>query len=528
MEKLRNLAELTKYPTPREKVGLDQKIIDSAFLLQENFARGSVTVAEDLDKDSFRIGIVPRLSPYDVPNLMGTEFVEIPTELKDKLKTERSYDLIRWNLPERFLFRLNLGKQPFEPPVPGDSIVMNRLKTDREVVSFENLKIDSPPPKNGRQSRSKVIQEINIMGQARIPFALGSVPDIGSFLSYTTMAMAGGLTFISRDKLLSDHSEQAKLTGEVINYLKTVNLPKELRPTSEQLTEFAQTIGTKAKNTEYLQGKYYDALRDSWIANVGAAIETDSEKYMDRVDELYKAGCRLFRIYSPEGGTEIVETAKKLREKYKDEIKIVGGQIMDYETAARAEEAGCDAIIIGVAGGSQCTTSVNANIPVKTPNLLYDLRGTIGIPIGIEGGGVGTNINVAFVLGASFLLKAGEIGASLEGSGGKYLFQSGSSPEGNLRYWMPYGGEASVSAKWWKDSSDDIGRPTFVEGETGVRELTPERMSMTGNIRRLRDMLSIGLVFQRAESIPELHKRNCSNIVKVTPEAGLLSQPYAK
>lgn len=523
MEKLHALAELTKYPAPREKIELDQKILESSKLLQENFALGNILVGQDMDRENFRLGIIPRLSPYDVPQLKGTEFVEFPDELKEKLKDERSFDLIRWNLPSRFIFRLKIGQKPFEAPIPGDSTVMNRLKTVKTVVSFENLKIDAPVPKDGRQSRSKVINEINIMGQARIPFALGSVPDIGSFLAYVTMAQAGGMAFVSRDKLLSDYKEQAKLTGDVISYLKNSRLPKELYPTNEELLEFAEVIGTKAKNPKYLREKYFAALRESWIGNVGAAIETDSDKSMERAKALYEVGCRLFRIYSPEGGTEIIDTAKKLREVYGQDIKIVGGQIMDYDTAARAEKAGCNAIIIGVAGGSQCTTSVNANIPVKTPNLLYELRGTIGIPIGIEGGGVGTDINVAFVLGASFLLKPGEIGVSWEGAGGRYTFQ-----DENGDCWMPYGGEASVSAKWWKDSVDDIGRPTYVEGETGVRHLSENRMSMTGNIRTLRDNLALGLVFQRAKSIPELHQRNCENIVQVTPEAASKSQPYAK
>lgn len=196
---------------------------------------------------------------------------------------------------------------------------------------------------------------------------------------------------------------------------------------------------------------------------------------------------------------------------------------MDPSTAIDAQRAGADALIIGVAGGSQCTTSKNAGIPVNTPNLLYRLRGKVDIPVGVEGGGVGDHLMAAFALGASFLLKPGEIGMSIEGAGGRYMLQD---PDGN--YWMLYGGEASDASKWWRDLVDRQGRPQFVEGEPGVRMLAPEKYSMTRNINKLKQQTSIGLVFQRASSIAELHRRDCSNIVEVTPEAAQLSGAYGQ
>jgi hypothetical protein len=93
---------------------------------------------------------------------------------------------------------------------------------------------------------------------------------------------------------------------------------------------------------------------------------------------------------------------------------------------------------------------------------------------------------------------------------------------------MVYGGEASVSAKWFKDSVDRLGRPKYVEGETGVRALGTSLRSTTRTIAELRGQLSIGLVFQRAESIQELHQRTADNVVEVTQTAGALSQAYAR
>ena len=511
-----------------EKIHIDEKIIQSARLLRK-FSGSNKKIQEDITKENFRLGIVPRLSPFDVQYFpKNTKFVQIPTATKNALLRERAHDLIAWNKPSQFLHRLNVGKTTFIPPVLGHSHAMERLTADRMVVSFDDLRTDSPIPKNGRQSRSDLNShiEVNIMGQGRVPFALGSVPDVGSFLSYTTVAMSNGMVFVSRDKLLADISHQASLVKDIIDFLKTVELPREIFPNSQELAEFIELMNINPKKISQKEelNKYIQALRDSWVANVGAAIEASSSGIL-RAKELHRAGCRLFRIYSPEGGTEIVSTTKTLRETFKksDSVKIVGGQIMDTTTARKAEAAGCDAIFIGVAGGSQCTTSVNADIPVKTPNLLYSLRGNISIPVGIEGGGVGTHLMTAYMLGASFVSKPGEIGVSWEGAGGEFMFKDLAGD-----YYMPYGGEASISAKWWKDSVDPLGRPKFVEGETGVRHVKSELMSLTRNIKKLRDQVSVGLVFQRSNSISELHARDCDNIVQVTPDASALSQAYAK
>src|SRR3989344_1174636 len=532
MKAERPVSYLVDYPKPREKVGLDQKIEESSQLLLDNFAPGDLKLADDLTKDNYRVGIIPRLSPYDIPRLEGTKLVEIPKEMVEELKKERSYDLIRWNKPDRFLFKLKLAKEGFKKPVKGKSKVMKRLAKEGKNVAFDNLGVVAPTPKEERQSRTDIDThiEVNIMGQARIPLALGSVPDVGSHLAYVTMAQAGGMVFMSRDKLLSDIGEQAQLAEDVINTLTKMPLPKELKPNEEQLKEFAEIKGLIAKNKKYLTKLYYKELRQSWVNNVGAAIEAEPGRALARVTALYEKGVRLFRIYSPEGGMEIIETIKKIREKYNGthDLKIVAGQIMDLQTGLKAQKAGADALFLGVAGGKQCTTAIDADLAINTATLLHKMRGKIKIPIGIEGGGVGTHLITAFALGASFLSKPGEIGVSWEGAGGKYIFED---EEG--KYYMSYGGEASVSAKWWKDSMDDIGRPKFVEGETGVQRVrkrkeryTLRNISMTGNIKRLRDATSNGLVFRREPSIAELHNKPCNYIREVTEASNAQRTAY--
>lgn len=529
----RNLREQIEFSDgfkdKKEPDGVTAKIRQSLKLLAPHI--DNPEELSNITDESFILGMVPRLSPFDLECLPPhIKLIEIPYELQERQRQTRSFDLTFWNNPEAFLQRLRAKDKPFVVPGLGDSHAMNRFIDEQKVVSFENLRIETPSPTSPRNSRTKNYQtlEHKIMGQARIPLAFGSVPDVGSALAYITMAQANGLVFVSRDKALSDVKNQTHLVKTVIDLLREVPLPKELLPNESQLTDFWKIMQKPLHdfNVSSATKFYEEELRLSWISNVGAAIEA-SPRGVKRAVSLYEAGCKMFRIYSPEGGLEIPETVAALHDLRKlnrdPDLKIVAGQIMDLNTALRAEDEGCDALIIGVAGGSQCTTSVNADIPVNTPNLLYKLRGKIDVPIGVEGGGVGTHMMTAFALGASFLCKPGEIGLSLEGAGGTFIFQ-----DNNKRFWMLYGGEASDSAKWWRDSIDTLGRPLFVEGETGVRQLSQDQLFMTSNIRRLLERIAIGLVFQRTNTIAELHARDCSNIVEVTQNAAQLSKAYSQ
>lgn len=530
---VRNLREQIEFTGGfREKSEIEDiagKIKKSLELLSPRIENPEIF--NNITMEDFVLGVVPRLAPFDLRCLPSDiKLVEIPHDLQERQRQTRSFDLIFWNKPDAFLRRLQAKDKPFNPPGPGNSSTMNRMINEQKIVSFEDLRIETPSPTSTRNSRIKSYQvlEHNIMGRVRIPLAFGSVPDVGSALAYITMAQSNGLVFISRDKVLSDINSQVQIVKTVIDGLREIPLPRELIPNEKQLIDFWRIMQKSAYDFDLSSAKklYEEELRSSWISNIGAAIEP-SPKGIERARSLYEVGCKMFRIYSPEGGLEIPKTASALRylQEFRGDpcIKIITGQIMDVNTALKAEEEGCDALIIGVAGGSQCTTSVNADISVNTPNLLYQLRGKVNIPIGIEGGGVGTHMITAYALGASFLCKPGEIGISLEGAGGTFIFQ-----DANDKFWMLYGGEASDSAKWWRDSIDALERPLFVEGESGVRQLSQDQLFMTNNIRRLLERIAIGLVFQRINTLEELHTRDCSNIIEVSQNAAQLSKAYGQ
>lgn len=488
------------------------------------------------------MGEIPLISAHDRKLLPeGTRIIKVPENLKHEIQQAEARDLIEWNSPERFLERLK-AKEMHPVNSEARSNVMEHLTVEGQVVSFDDLRVVSPSPEGKpRMSRSKQayngLQNLKIMGRGRMPLMLGAVPDVASRESYTKAAIAGAMVTASRDKIWSDPANQTKLIGTVINDLRTLPIPDSMKPNERQLEEFWKITGKSANsfNENVALESYMQELRNSWIANVGAAIEA-SPKGINRAQMLYDVGCRMFRIYSPEGGHEIVETVKGLKDlpQLPKDSKIIAGQIMDVKTAQAAVEAGCDSIIIGVAGGSQCTTSINADIAVNTPNLLYELRkANLKVPIGIEGGGVGTHMMTAIALGATYFSKPGEIGVSLAGTG-DYVFED---PQGNWH--VLYGGEASNSAKMWRpDSFDSQGRIRFPEGEGGARLLSKkgdfdpdnldDRRSIIRNIERLMFAEAVGLVFQRIPTIDEIHAKDSLGVVRVSENASALSHPYAR
>ncbi|HMS22465.1 MAG TPA: IMP dehydrogenase [Candidatus Levybacteria bacterium] len=525
-----------KYNPTRESLGALTHYVSQTALIAE-------LLKTDIDH-ALVMGEIPLISTHDHKLLPeGTRLIKIPEEIKHTIEESEKKDIDQWNTPEKFLERI---QATLTNPINSEatSPVMRSLKSEGQIVSFDDLRTTSPSPEGKKRiSRSQdaypSLLNVPIMGQGRMPIMLGAVPDVASRESYRKAAQSGVMVTASRDKIWGDPKKQALLIGQVIDDLRTYPITEMMTPTESDLIKFWEIQGRSSEEfkPEKAYKDYIDTLRNSWIKNVGAAIEA-SPKGIKRSELLLEKGCTMFRIYSPEGGHEIVETVDALRKHpsfQKNSVNVIAGQIMDVKTARAAVNAGCDSIIIGVAGGSQCTTSINADIPVNTPNLLYDLReANLQVPIGIEGGGVGSHMITALSLGAHYLSKPGEIGVSIAGSG-KYVFED---PQKN--WWVLYGGEASNSAKTWRpDSFDEQGRIRFPEGEGGVRMLCKgngmfepdnlsDRKSITRNIERILYAISVGLVFQRVPDIKTLHARESILVDKVSPSAGELSNPYAR
>ena len=239
---------------------------------------------------------------------------------------------------------------------------------------------------------------------------------------------------------------------------------------------------------------------------VGAGINT--RDYHDRVPALVEAGADLLCVDSSDGFTEWqFETIKTIKEKYKDEVKVGGGNVVDREGFLYLAEAGADFIKVGIGGGSICITreqkgigrgQATAVIEVAKARDEYYQRTGIYIPICSDGGIVHDyHIVLALAMGADFVML------------GRYFARFDESPTRKIRqgmnYVKEYWGEGSNRARNWAryDQSDEE-RLTF---EEGVDSYVPYAGKLKDNLDGTLAKIKSTMCNCGALTIPELQQK---------------------
>lgn len=253
-------------------------------------------------------------------------------------------------------------------------------------------------------------------------------------------------------------------------------------------------------------------------------LEASVESAKIRAEALYKVGVRTFRVYSPEPGTGVVDTTRYLKKRYGNDIEVVASFIVDTEQAKQAEEAGADVIIIGVGGGGRCTTGVRSGSAIDWPQLLYQLRGEINIPVIVEGG-ASDHIALTLLLGASGISVSRIVsGGTIESPGGVLFYID---KKGGL--FKPYGGEASARTKYLDGKLLPFDIPSFVEGETSRAYLSygnHKFPTLTYNLHTLTEDAILSLVFRGVKNIEELHALNPSPVGRITASGSFQMQTH--
>ncbi|KKQ75959.1 MAG: Inosine-5'-monophosphate dehydrogenase [Candidatus Woesebacteria bacterium GW2011_GWB1_38_5b] len=420
-------------------------------------------------------------TPFDYLNYEGISM--LPSEKIIKTLRLRWYFLEMFNHPYRMHFLKQTSDAKFNPvPKVKSEVFKNAFKTGLSI-SIGDLGASVVGSDKDRVSRTQRYAQgpfIKLGRQARIPFVGSASPDVwNSTAAVTTMAASHALAAIPRNGVLSDIKQQADLAREVFDWL-------------DQLEEKLLDKRTDRK-----------FVSNQWRNNVMGTLETRGDKALIRANELYKAGVRTFRVYSPEPGLGPVETVKVLRSEYGQKIEIITGMIVDVDQAIAAQKAGADALTIGIGGGGRCITGVRSGSVIDWPTLLWKLRGEITIPIIVEGG-ASDHVAVTLLLGASGIGVTRIVGGGTIESPGGALFCS----DGKGRLFKPYGGEASARTKYLDGKVLPFDIPSFVEGETTKAYMSYVKHAMptlTYNLHLLLEDSILAMVFRNVNSISQLH-----------------------
>lgn len=426
------------------------------------------------------------ITPFDYLDHKSMQM--LPQEIIIETLRMRRFFLELFNHPYRTHFLKEVNKSEFRAPAKVDAEAMDYARSIGSSVSIGDLGsivTGSDKERISRKDRYAQGPFVKLGKQARIFFVGSASPDVwNNAPAIATMAASHCLSAIPRNGLLSDIKRQADLAEEVF----------------EWLNDMADEILSDRKDKA--------VLLQMWKNNVCGTLEASPKHALVRAAALYKAGVRSFRVYSPEPGIGPVDTVKVLRKKYGDEIEIFSGQIVDVEQAKRVEAAGADGIFLGIGGGGRCITGVRSGSAIDWPELAFNLRGEINIPVIIEGG-ASDHIAITLLLGASGIGVSRIVsGGTIESPGG-LLYCSDS----NGKLYKPYGGEASARTKYLDGKLLPFDIPSFVEGEVTKAEMSyikHVRPTLTYNLHLLIEDSILALVFRGAEDLANLHSLNPS------------------
>lgn len=420
-------------------------------------------------------------TPHDYLNYHS--FQMLPQEKVIETLRLRWFFLELFNHEYRMHHLKKVASSSFTPPVKINSKTFENASATGLSLSIGDLGASVVGSSKERVSRTERYAQgpyAKLGKSARMLFVGSASPDVwNSSTAIATMAASHCLATVPRNSIMVDIKRQTDLAKEVftkLNYLKGILL-----------------TGRGDKNE----------VAALWNKNVGGVLEATPRKALPRAVSLYKAGVRLFRVYSPEPGTEVIKTTKLLRKKFGNTIEIFAGQIIDADQAKRVEDSGADGIFVGIGGGGRCITGLRSGSVIDWPSLVWKLRGEISIPVVVEGG-ASDHIAVSLLLGATGISTSRVVaGGTIESPGGM-LFCSDS--EGKL--FKPYGGEASARTKYLENKVLPFDVPSFVEGETSKAELSYVKHALptlTYNLHLLNEDAILAMVFRNVSSIGELH-----------------------
>ncbi|UYQ93516.1 IMP dehydrogenase [Chitinophaga horti] len=225
---------------------------------------------------------------------------------------------------------------------------------------------------------------------------------------------------------------------------------------------------------------YPNAVKDEYgRLLVGAALGITAD-ILDRAKALMTVGVDVVSLDSAHGHSmHVLESVKKLKKAF-PKLQVIGGNVATAAGALALQQAGADAVKVGVGPGSICTTRVVTGAGFPQLSAIMEaataLRKT-GVPVIADGGIRYTGDMVkALVAGASCIM-AGSIFAGVEESPGETIIYEG-------RKFKSYRGMGSIEAM--SEGSKDR---YFQDVEADIKKLVPEgivgRVPYKGNLNEV-------------------------------------------
>jgi IMP dehydrogenase/GMP reductase len=229
------------------------------------------------------------------------------------------------------------------------------------------------------------------------------------------------------------------------------------------------------------------------VPPVGAAVAVTGD-YAERFERLYEAGCRLFCLDTANGAHQQVGRAiDHLKTAHRDAF-VISGNVASSDAFRWLEEAGADAVRVGIAGGSVCETRTETGVFVPTPYAVAEAASVRDRALIIGDGGVRMPADMCklLALGADLVM----VGSALAGTAeapGRVLVVDGKKHK-IMR------GAASFSVQQESGRSD----PEYVEGS---ETLVPYKGATAVVLQRYLAGLRSSMSYMNARTLAEYRSR---------------------
>ena len=251
---------------------------------------------------------------------------------------------------------------------------------------------------------------------------------------------------------------------------------------------------------------------DQGRLRVAAAIGATGD-YLERADELIRAGADVLVIDIAHGHSEVMDRAiRDLRKRFGD-TELIAGNVATAEGVRFLEERGVNGIKVGIGPGGGCTTRLTTNFGVPQVEALVRCRlaADTRVPL-IADGGVRRDGSIAesLMFGGDCVM-LGSVFAGTEEAPGEVVLKSVLEPESHKIVKVPFKvfrGMASVTAV--RDRLDleeaDV-RELEAIGAEGLEVSVPARGSARTVIRDMLKHLCSAISYGGSRSLRELKER---------------------
>jgi IMP dehydrogenase len=220
---------------------------------------------------------------------------------------------------------------------------------------------------------------------------------------------------------------------------------------------------------------------------VAAALGTGTDT-LDRAEALNEMGVDVFVVDSAHGHSKnVIETIKLLKNNFKD-VQVIAGNVATPEGAVALDEAGADAIKIGMGPGSICTTRIIAGMGVPQITAILSIKDAMKnspTPLIADGGiRFSGDLAKAIAAGASSVMLGSMLAGTEEAPGEIELYQG--------RSFKTYRGMGSLGAMSERNDANRYSQDE-VEAEKLVPEGVEGRVPYKGVVVKVLDQFEGGL-----------------------------------